>query len=178
MRPPRQEGVTEALIEFHKKSPESRGDFFFFFFNLPQLAVCSSSGPTPLFQHIPFLGSVYTGKGLPGRLTSPPSTNRAEPRCGAGRAKSAPVFSGCCFSQLVRPPIGLSAGCQLRAAHPPPVVPQLAWPPSDSFRAVDSPALNEGKGRGSVLEMGLLGRRASALPYEKASPGSPWGADR
>lgn len=35
MRPPRQEGVTEALLEFHKKSPESRGDFFFFFLIYP-----------------------------------------------------------------------------------------------------------------------------------------------
>lgn len=147
-------------MSFTKSLPSPGVIFFFFFFNLPQLVVCSFSGPTPLFQHIPFLGSVYTGKGLPGRLTSPRSTSRAEPRCGAGRAKSAPVFSGCCFSQLVRPPIGLSAGCQLRAAHPPPVVPQLAWPPSDSFRAVDSPALNEGKGRGSVLEMGLLVRKS------------------
>lgn len=48
MLPPRQEVGSKALIEFHKKLSESRGDFFFFF-NLPQLAARSSSGPSKLF---------------------------------------------------------------------------------------------------------------------------------
>ena len=113
MRPLPQEWGSEALTEFRKKPCDSRGDFFLFPLNLPQLASapvaqrCSS-------QHIPFLGSVYTGKGLPGKLTSPQNAGVAQ-----GESKVRPQPSGGCCSQLTGSPLGPTAGCQLLAAAPP-----------------------------------------------------------
>lgn len=164
MRPLQQEWGSEALIEFHKKPSESWGDFFFFlFFYKFTPAGCGSSGPTSSSQHIPFLGSVYTGKGLPGRLTSPQSGG-----CGARVEQSqAPAFSACCFSQFGRPPLGPAVGCQLPAASPPPVGTPAGMAPIRPIQSCRHPCPQPGPEGLSWKWMSLEGR-ASAFPYYKS----------
>lgn len=95
-------GCDEDLLEFHKSCLSPR---VIFFFNLPQLAACSSRGPAPLFQHIPLPGSVYTGPGLPG--SSPPlaapAAAAAEPVRGReeqSRPQSPPAAAAAAFPSM------------------------------------------------------------------------------
>ena len=78
-------------LEFQKKLSPGVGCFVLFCFlvNPPQLAAAPVAQPGSS-QRIPLLGSVYTGKGLPGRLTSPrsPSTGTVGVWHSPGRAKS------------------------------------------------------------------------------------------
>ena len=135
--------------------------FFFFLLNLPQLAAAPVAQPHSS-QHIPFLGSVYTGKGLPGRLTSPRSSG-----CGARVEQSqAPAFPGCCFSQLGRPPLGPAVGCQLPAASPPPAGTPAGMAPIRPIQSCRHPCPQPGPEGLSWKWISLEGR-ASAFPLLK-----------